>query len=355
MYLPVSLFDYQLPEALIAQYPPEPRGTARMLVLDRQTGECELCHFSDIVRYLSPGDGVIFNNTRVMNARMYGIKNGRPDAAKIEILLMEPLDENARTWQCLLKPGRRVRPGVRVKLLEQHGELNRHDDWFTVLARNNDGSFNIEFSADNVMVMQQLYGHVPLPPYIQRHDEDSDLERYQTVYAKTPGAVAAPTAGLHFTADILGQLSDNGIKTGEVTLHVGPGTFKPVAVENALEHQMHSEKFSLTHACAEMINDIHANGRRVLATGTTTVRVLESCALLGGQLEPRNGATDIFLYPPYQPRAVDMLLTNFHLPKSTLLMLVSTFARREHILAAYELAIKEQMRFYSYGDCMLLK
>jgi S-adenosylmethionine:tRNA ribosyltransferase-isomerase len=355
MHLPVSLFDYVLPEELIAQYPPELRGTSRMLVLDRQTGECELRSFSDISEYLAPGDGIIFNNTRVMNARMYGMKNGQPDAAKIEILLMEPLDGDPLEWKCLLKPGRRVKAEVRVKLLDRNGELNRNDDWFTVTGKNDDGSFNIKFSADDVLTMQQQYGHVPLPPYIQRNDENSDLERYQTVFAKEPGAVAAPTAGLHFTDEILRQISDKGVKTGEVTLHVGPGTFKPVSVENALDHQMHSENFSFTPACAGMINDIHAAGHRVMAVGTTTVRVLESCATPDGHLEPRNGATDIFLYPPYRPRTVDMLLTNFHLPKSTLLMLVSTFADREKVFAAYELAIKEQFRFYSYGDCMLLK
>ncbi|MCF6177211.1 MAG: tRNA preQ1(34) S-adenosylmethionine ribosyltransferase-isomerase QueA [Victivallaceae bacterium] len=355
MHLPVALFDYELPEELIAQYPPELRGTSRMLVLDRQTGECELRSFGDISEYLSPGDGIIFNNTRVMNARMYGMKNGQPDAAKIEILLMEPLDGDPRTWKCLLKPGRRVKADVRVKLLDRNGELNCNDDWFTVTGKNADGSFNIKFSAADVQTMQQQYGHVPLPPYIQRNDENSDLERYQTVFAKEPGAVAAPTAGLHFTDEILRQISDKGVKTGEVTLHVGPGTFKPVSVENALDHQMHSENFSFTPACAGMVNDIHVAGHRILAVGTTTVRVLESCATPNGHLEPRNGATDIFLYPPYRPRAVDMLLTNFHLPKSTLLMLVSTFADREKVFAAYDLAIKEQFRFYSYGDCMLLK
>ena len=355
MQLPVSLFDYELPESLIAQYPPEPRGASRMLVLDRQTGECELRNFSDIGEYLTPGDGVIFNNTRVMNARMYGMKNGLVDAAKIEILLMEPLNGEPHTWKCLLKPGRRVKPGVKVKLLDSKGELNRNDDWFTVTGKNSDGSFNIEFSSDNITAMQQQYGHVPLPPYIQRNDESSDLERYQTVFAKEPGAVAAPTAGLHFTDDILNGLKSKGVAMGEVTLHVGPGTFKPVSVENALDHQMHSENFSFTPECAELINNIHSNGHKILATGTTTVRVLESCAMPDGQLEARNGSTDIFLYPPYQPRAVDMLLTNFHLPKSTLLMLVSTFADREKVFAAYELAIKEQLHFYSYGDCMLLK
>jgi S-adenosylmethionine:tRNA ribosyltransferase-isomerase len=355
MQLPVSLFDYELPESLIAQYPPEPRGASRMLVIDRKTGECELRNFCDIGDYLAPGDGVIFNNTRVMNARMYGMKNGLIDAAKIEILLMEPLNGEIAAWKCLLKPGRRVKPGVKVKLLNSKGELNPNDDWFTVTGKNSDGSFNIKFSTDDVLTMQQQYGHVPLPPYIQRSDEDSDLERYQTVFAKESGAVAAPTAGLHFTDEILDGLKAKGVKMGEVTLHVGPGTFKPVSVENALDHQMHSENFSFTPECAQLINNIHRDGHKILATGTTTVRVLESCATPDGHLEARNGSTDIFLYPPYQPRAVDMLLTNFHLPKSTLLMLVSTFAAREKVFAAYELAIKEQLRFYSYGDCMLFK
>ncbi len=355
MQLPVSLFDYELPEALIAQYPPAIRGTSRMLVLDRKTGECELRSFNDIAEYLTPGDGIIFNNTRVMNARMFGMKNGKLDAAKIEILLVEPLNGNPQTWKCLLKPGRRVKTGTRIKLLDRKHELNLNDDWFTVMGKNSDGTFNIQFSAADAFAMQQTYGHVPLPPYIQRSDEHSDLERYQTVFAKEPGAVAAPTAGLHFTDKILDQLSNKGVKTGEVTLHVGPGTFQPVSVENALDHRMHSENFSFTPECAELINEIHENNRRIMAIGTTTVRVLESCVTSDGQLEPRNGATDIFLYPPYQPQAVDMLLTNFHLPKSTLLMLVSTFADREQVFAAYELAIKEHFRFYSYGDCMLLK
>ena len=355
MQLPVSLFDYELPESLIAQYPPEPRGTSRMLVLDRNTGDCELRSFNDITEYLTPGDGMIFNNTRVMNARMYGMKNGKLDAAKIEILLVEPLNGNPQTWKCLLKPGRRVKADVRIKLLDRNNELNHNDDWFTVTGKNSDGTFNIKFSAPDVMTMQQQYGHVPLPPYIQRNDENSDLERYQTVFAKELGAVAAPTAGLHFTNEILDEMSNKGVKTGEVTLHVGPGTFQPVSVENAMDHQMHSENFTFTPDCANMINNIHNKGHKILAVGTTTVRVLESCATPDGHLEPRTGATDIFLYPPYQPRAVDMLLTNFHLPKSTLLMLVSTFAAREKVFAAYELAIREHLRFYSYGDCMLLK
>ena len=355
MYLPVSLFNYHLPEELIAQYPPKVRGNSRMLVLDRVTGECELRMFSDIVDYLSPDDAVICNNTRVMNARMHGRKNGQLDAAKIEILLMELQDEKDAVWQVMLKPGRRVKPGTKVKLMDRNGNLNDNADWFTVIGKNNDGTFKIKFSSTDYTQIQQRYGHVPLPPYIQRNDEDSDTERYQTVFAKEQGAVAAPTAGLHFTEEILQKLHNKGVKSGEVTLHVGPGTFKPVSVDNAIEHQMHSEKFSLIPECAALINNIHTSGGKILAVGTTTVRVLESCVNENGKVEPKNGSTDIFLYPPYKPRSVDMLLTNFHLPKSTLLMLVSTFAPREKVLEAYQLAIREKFRFYSYGDCMLLK
>ncbi len=355
MYLPTNLFDYQLPEELIAQYPPKERGTARMLVLDRVSGECEIRRFCDIVDYLQPGDAIVCNNTRVMNARLYGRKNGRNEAAKIEILLLDPIADETNCWQCLLKPGRRVKPGTRVKLLERDGQLNERNDWFTVEEKRPDGSFIIRFSGADATLMQQRYGHVPLPPYIQRNDECSDMERYQTVFAKEMGAVAAPTAGLHFTREIMQALGAKGVKQTEVTLHVGAGTFKPVTVDNAVEHKMHTERFSLQPATAQLINAVHDASKRVLATGTTTVRVLESCVNAAGRLEPRDGETDIFLYPPYQPQAVDMLLTNFHLPKSTLLMLVSTFASREKVLQAYQLAIRERMRFFSYGDCMLLK
>lgn len=355
MRLPVKLFDYDLPEELIAQHPPENRGDSRMLVLNRESGECEIRNFTDIVEYLSPGDGLIFNNTRVMSARMYGLKEGTPGAAKIEILLIEPVPGKPRHWKCLLKPGRRVRPGTGVKLLELDGTMNDNDDWFIVAAHNSDGSFVIEFTREDIQPLQNRYGHMPLPPYIRREDEFEDKERYQTIFAEKPGAVAAPTAGLHFTGKVLDEIRAKGVQTSALTLHVGPGTFQPVSVEDAMQHKMHTENFSLPAECAGLINDVHAAGKKIMAVGTTTVRVIESCVHDDGKVEAHSGSTDIFLHPPYKPKAVDMLLTNFHLPKSTLIMLVSTFADREKVMAAYELAKKEKMRFYSYGDCMLLK
>ncbi|QSH41038.1 tRNA preQ1(34) S-adenosylmethionine ribosyltransferase-isomerase QueA [Lentisphaerota bacterium ZTH] len=353
MKLSTDLFDYYLPEELIAQYPAASRDASRMLVMERKTGRCEVRTFKDIVEYLSPGDGLIFNDTRVMSARMYGIKNGEQGAAKVELLLISALNEERSRWNALIKPGRRVPSGTRVKLLDKQGSMNDSDDWYEVLEKCDDGSVVIEFSSSDNDRLQHLYGHMPLPPYIKREDEAGDIDRYQTVFAREQGAVAAPTAGLHFTDEVLEQIKRKGIKKAAVTLHVGPGTFRPVSVDNVDEHKMHTENFVLTQDTADLINGIHDAGKRVLAVGTTTVRVLESC-VDRGRVIPQVGSTDIFLYPPYQPQAVDMLLTNFHLPKSTLLMLVSTFADRDKVLAAYEVAKREKMRFYSYGDCMLL-
>jgi len=354
MILSTELFDYDLPEELIAQYPAKKRDASRMLVLDRESGKCEIHPFTDIVNFIEAGDGLIFNDTRVMSARMYGIKNGTPGSAKVELLLITSLDESQQTWNALVKPGKRVKPGTRIKLLDKNGELNKHNDWVEILEKCDDGSYVIRFDSDESDRLQSLYGHMPLPPYIHRDDEAGDIERYQTIFAKEKGAVAAPTAGLHFSPEILRKIKDKGAFEAAVTLHVGPGTFRPVSVENALEHKMHSENFFLSQQTANIINNIHENGKKVLAVGTTTVRVLESC-IENNKVIAQNGSTDIFLYPPYKPQAVDMLLTNFHLPKSTLLMLVSTFADREMVLNAYEIAKKNKMRFYSYGDCMLLK
>ena len=354
MILATKLFDYDLPEELIAQYPADKRDASRMLVLDRQSGECEICPFTDIVEFLEPGDGLIFNDTRVMSARFYGIKNGLPGAAKIELLLISSLDEKQQSWNALVKPGKRVRSGSRIKLLDKTGELNIANDWVEIQEKCADGSYVLRFDAADNERLQKLYGHMPLPPYIRRDDESGDIERYQTIFAREKGAVAAPTAGLHFSPEIIDVLKTKGVLRAAVTLHVGPGTFRPVSVENALEHKMHTENFSLSAETADTINSIHAAGHKILAVGTTTVRVLESC-VKDRRLIARNGSTDIFLYPPYKPQAADMLLTNFHLPKSTLLMLVSTFADREMVLNAYEVAKKAKMRFYSYGDCMLLK
>ena len=351
MNLKTDLFDFSLPPELIAQRPAERRDGSRMLVMERATGNCEIMPFPEITRFLTPGDAMIYNDTKVMRARMYGRKDGRPDGAKIEILLVTPGCDN-RHWHAFLKPGKRATPGTEIALLDDNNHLS--SDTVTVLEHNTDGSFLLEFHTDDIDGIQQKYGHIPLPPYIQRGDENADAERYQTIFAHTSGAVAAPTAGLHFTPEVIAALKNKGVKTSMVTLHVGPGTFKPVSVDDVTKHHMHSEQFFLTEETADLINRTHAARKKVLAVGTTTVRVLESCASPEGLVTPRTGWTDIFLYPPYQPRAVDMLLTNFHLPKSTLIMLVSTFADREKVLAAYEYAIKERMRFYSYGDCMLL-
>lgn len=353
--LKTSLFDYELPEELIAQFPDGARGESRMMVMDRRSGECEIHPFRDIVKFLRPGDAVIFNDTKVINARMYGRKSGLPEAALIEILLVDPLDPpRRRAWRCMIKPGKRVPPGSRVQLAGLDGELpSGGGHWFAVTEHFDDGTFGIEFDTDDFELLQERCGHIPLPPYIRRGDRPGDRDRYQTVYAREPGAVAAPTAGLHFTNDILAELEAGGVRRSAVTLHVGPGTFKPVTVEEVSEHRMHSERYELSPETAELVNRTRAAGGRVLAVGTTSVRVLESCAE-GGLAVPRTGHTDIFIYPPYRPQLVDMLLTNFHLPQSTLIMLVSAFASREKVLAAYRLAVREKMRFFSYGDCMLL-
>ena len=353
--LATSLFDYDLPESFIARYPAPTRDASRMMVLDRETGDIEIHPFTDIVDYLKPGDALICNNTKVLRGRMFARKDGRVDGALFEILLLEPASGCQDEWNCMLKPGKRAKAGT-VALLQNHdGTLNNFGESFTVLGRNEDDTFRIRFSSGDISGMEERYGHIPLPPYLHRNAEESDNDRYQTVYASVKGAVAAPTAGLHFTPEIQKKIRDKGIKTAEVTLHVGAGTFKPVSSEYAETHQMHYEDFVLPESTAEIINSTRRNGGRVLAVGTTTVRVLESCCDENGILTAQSGRTNIFLYPPRRPKGEDMLLTNFHLPCSTLLMLVSCFADREKVLAAYERAKTENMRFYSYGDCMLLK
>jgi len=354
-----ELFDYVLPQELIAQRPAERRDRSRMLVLDRATGVCSIRDFSAITDYLRPGDALIFNDTKVMKARMYGRKNGLSDGAHFEILLINPYPRGETVpgcrYQALLKPGKRALPGTRVLLLDRQEQLQPGAPGFTVAERLDDGTFVVDFDTPDQEAVQAEFGHIPLPPYIRRRDEEKDFERYQTIFARIPGAVAAPTAGLHFTPKVLQALKAKGVATGEVTLHVGPGTFKPVSVAEVASHKMHTERFMLPEATARLINATRAGGGRIVAVGTTTVRTLESCCDEHGVVTAQSGATDIFLYPPYRPRAVDLLLTNFHLPKSTLLMLVSCFADREKVLAAYHYAIASRMRFYSYGDCMLFQ
>lgn len=347
-----SDFDYYLPEEMIAQFPPEKRGDSRMLTMNRRTGVCEIRQFREFIRFLDPGDCIVINNTKVMNARFFGIKEG--GGAQIEILLTVPIDDQQQHWKCLMKPGKRVHEGTRIELIPHQDIKIFEPEWVTVTARTADGGFEIEFESGNIEYAQAFFGHTPLPPYIKRADEKPDADRYQTVFAKLRGAVAAPTAGLHFTPDIFSELAAKGVNIAETTLHVGPGTFRPVSVEDPRDHKMHSEAFILSNEAACMINKTHEEGCRVAAIGTTSVRVLETCADNFGRVIPQRGVTDIFLHPPMKPKISDLLLTNFHLPKSTLLMLVATFASTEHVMNAYEIAKSADFRFYSYGDCMLL-
>ena len=353
--LPTALFDYELPPELIARYPAPRRDASRMMVLDRVTGEAEIHPFSDILNYLSPGDAILCNNTKVYRGRMFARKGGVEDGAKFEILLIEPHNGIPGEWNCMVKPGKRAKDGVHAVLLEQNGELNAAGEGFTFVERNGDDTFHIRFDRTDDAALQERYGHIPLPPYLNRDAEADDNERYQTVYASMPGAVAAPTAGLHFTPEIFSSARNKGVSVAELTLHVGPGTFKPVSAEFAEEHRMHFEEFVLPPEVADLANTTRQRGNKVLAVGTTTVRVLESCCDASGFLTAGSGRTDIFLHPPYKAVSADMLLTNFHLPCSTLLMLVSCFCDREMVIAAYRKAVENKMRFYSYGDCMLLK
>jgi S-adenosylmethionine:tRNA ribosyltransferase-isomerase len=343
-----SDFDYDLPAELIAQHPPTERSAARMLALNRETGECALRCFQDLREYLRPGDCVVLNDTRVIPARLFGIKEG--GGARIELLLLRPQGDGGNRWAALVRPARRVRRGAEIRLLDRSGGETAFS--CRLVDRVAEEAI-LEFDGEADAILARC-GHMPLPPYIRREDELSDQERYQTVFARNPGAVAAPTAGLHFTPGILDGLRADGVRVAELTLHVGPGTFRPVAVEDLREHRMHTERYVLPSETAAAINGARRAGGRIVAVGTTVVRVLESCADADGLVRPGAGETDIFLHPPCRLRAVDLLLTNFHLPRSTLLMLVCCLADRERVLAAYRLAVARRLRFYSYGDCMLL-
>jgi len=349
----IEYYDYSLPEELIAQEPPARRGESRMLALDRQTGDTVVTMFPRIVDYLRSGDCLVFNDTKVMKARLYGRKNGAEDGAQVEVLLLAVDQRNPKRWQCLLKPGKRLPVGTMVKLIDRNQHFVDGSE-LTVVAKDDDGSATVEFAGDRVFELQELCGHIPLPPYIHRADREADFERYQTIFARQAGAVAAPTAGLHFTQAVMDALTAKGVLTANVTLHVGLGTFRPVEETDIRQHRMHSEEYILTPETADKINRTKAAGGRILAVGTTSVRVLESCADEHGIVTPQRRHTNIFIYPPYRFKAVDLLLTNFHLPKSTLLMLVSALAGRDHILNAYQVAIANRMRFFSYGDCMLI-
>jgi len=339
----VSDFNYELPKELIAQDPLEKRSESRLMVLDKATGKVTHKHFYDIIEYINEGDCLIINNTKVIPARLYGVKEDT--GAAIEILLLKRVDGN--TWECLSRPGKKARVGARIVF----GEGLLTGEIVDVVE---EGNRLIRFEYDGIFeeILDKL-GEMPLPPYITHKLQDKS--RYQTVYAKYDGSAAAPTAGLHFTPELLQSLRDKGVKIAEVTLHVGLGTFRPVKVENVLEHHMHSEYYEITKEACDIINNTKANGGKVISVGTTSTRTVESAADENGLLTPKKGDTDIFIYPGFNFKVIDSLITNFHLPESTLIMLVSALAGRENVLAAYEEAVKERYRFFSFGDAMLIK
>ncbi len=332
-------FHYDLPPALIAQSPLEQRSASRLLCFDKLSGGLKDRKFSDLPALLNPGDLLVFNNTKVIPARLYGIK---ASGGRVEILVERLLNQQ----ECLAQVRASKSPKAGGLLILEDGSELR------VLGRQ-DSFFHLQFVNGDLMALLQNLGHMPLPPYITREDTDRDRRRYQTVYAQTPGAVAAPTAGLHFDQALLDQLDQKGIQSTTVTLHVGAGTFQPVRVDNIEDHDMHAEWLEVPQSACDAIEAARARGGRVVAVGTTAVRSLETAAQ-GGQLQPYSGDSRIFIYPPYQFKVVDAMITNFHLPESTLIMLISAFAGREQILAAYQYAVDNRYRFFSYGDAMLI-
>ena len=338
-----SDFYFDLPQELIAQDPLEDRSSSRLLVLGKETGSIEHKHFYDILEYLREGDCLVLNNTKVIPARLYGVREGT--GAMIEILLLKRKENNV--WETLVKPGKKAKPGT--KIIFGDGLLVGE-----VLEIVEEGNRLIQFTYEGVFeeILDQL-GQMPLPPYITH--ELKDKNRYQTVYAKYEGSAAAPTAGLHFTPQLLEKVKEKGVEIAEVTLHVGLGTFRPVKVEDVTQHHMHSEFYEVTEEAASIIKNTKARGGRVICVGTTSCRTIESAAArFEGDIKACSGWTDIFIYPGYQFRLLDGLITNFHLPESTLLMLVSALAGKERVLAAYEEAVKEKYRFFSFGDAMLI-
>jgi S-adenosylmethionine:tRNA ribosyltransferase-isomerase len=356
----VSDFNFDLPEELIAQSPPEIRGSSRMLVLDRANEVFQDNFFHNLPGFLRPGDLIVLNDSRVIPARLYATRAGlhtqhnSPDpTGRIEVLLTQQVAEN--DWSALVRPGRKVQPGERL-LFHAPNETNPVLEAETIAA-GEFGERTLRFSPTSEFhAILDRIGHMPLPPYIHRDDTSDDRDRYQTIFSREPGSAAAPTAGLHFTPEILVQLKRKGVQIETITLHVGLGTFQPVRAEKLEDIRLHAERYTLPAATAEAINTALKAGNRVIAAGTTTTRTLEHCAQIarGGPLMAHSGQSDIFLSPGYKFRVVSGLLTNFHLPKSTLLMLVSAFAGRDRVLAAYAHAVVHKYRFFSYGDCMLL-
>ena len=338
----VSDFDYELPEELIAQYPLENRSDSRLMVLDRATGAVEHKRFTDILDYLAPGDCLVVNNTRVIPARLYGMKEDTQ--AQVEVLLLKCRENDI--WETLVRPGKKLKPGARV--LFGDGLLTGE-----IVDIVEEGNRLVRFHYQGIFeeILDRL-GQMPLPPYITH--ELRDKTRYQTVYAKHDGSAAAPTAGLHFTEELLRRVRENGVEIAEVTLHVGLGTFRPVKAEEVTDHHMHSEFYRISAEEAEKVNRAKREGHRVISVGTTSTRTLESAADENGFLREKSGWTDIFIYPGYEFKVIDGLITNFHLPQSTLIMLVSALAGREHVLDAYREAVRERYRFFSFGDAMLV-
>ncbi len=338
-----SDFYFDLPEELIAQDPLEDRTSSRLLVLDKTTGQTEHHVFRDILDMVGPGDCMVLNNTKVIPARLYGEKEDT--GAGIEILLLKRLEKDV--WECLVKPGKKCKPGARIVFGD--GRLKAE-----IKETKDDGNRLIAFEYDGIWeeVLDAL-GEMPLPPYITHKLQDKN--RYQTVYAKYEGSAAAPTAGLHFTRDLLEQIEAKGVKIAYVTLHVGLGTFRPVKVEDVTNHHMHSEYYEVTEETANIVNETKANGGRIICVGTTSCRTVESASTEDGVLHPGCGNTEIFIYPGYKFKILDALITNFHLPESTLVMLVSALAGKEQVLSAYEEAVKERYRFFSFGDAMFVR
>lgn len=337
-----SDFDFYLPEELIAQTPLEKRDTSRLLHLDKQTGEIEHKHFYDIKQYLHKGDCLVLNDSRVLPARLIG---ARPTGGTVELVLLKDLGDNR--WECLSRPGRKTKPGQ--ELVFGNGELTALVEEVTL-----GGNRIVKFSYEGIFleILERL-GKMPLPPYIKEELQDS--ERYQTVYSKELGSAAAPTAGLHFTKELLAEIADMGVKICYVTLHVGLGTFRPVKADKIEDHEMHSEFCIVPEETAETVNAVKRAGGRVIAVGTTSCRTLESFTAEDGTLQATSGWTNIFIYPGYKFKCIDALITNFHLPESTLIMLVSALAGRENILNAYNTAVKERYRFFSFGDAMMIE
>lgn len=338
----IEQFDFELPEELIAQTPLEKRDTSKLLVLDKKTGEIEHKHFTDIIDYLESGDTLVLNDTKVIPARLYGVKE--ETKALIEILLLKEVKKD--TWECLVKPAKRIHVGEIVKfsdkLSAQCTEVK--DEGIRV--------FKLIYKGILYEILDEL-GEMPLPPYI--HEKLKDKDRYQTVYAKNIGSAAAPTAGLHFTLDLLNKIKEKNVNVVYITLHVGLGTFRPVNVENINDHKMHSEFYMMSKETAEVLKQTRKNNKKIISVGTTSTRTLETIINLYGEFKECSGWTDIFIYPGYKFKAIDNLITNFHLPKSTLVMLVSALAGRENIMNAYKEAIKREYRFFSFGDSMFIK